>query len=148
MSVVIEGAASSIATLTGLADLGIRLALDDFGSGYSSLDYLDRLPVHIVKIDQQFIARLTHAAADSTVIAGIITIAHGLGLTVIAEGVETRTQHDLVRALGCDDAQGYLYARPMTAAALERYLDDQPNHRPFPLRPVARRVPALPVPTR
>ncbi|HEX6656923.1 MAG TPA: bifunctional diguanylate cyclase/phosphodiesterase, partial [Ilumatobacter sp.] len=122
-SVLIDNAASSIATLRSLGELGIRLALDDFGSGYSSLDYLDRLPVHLVKIDQQFIARLTDDCADTTVIAGITAIAHGLGLTVIAEGVETRAQHDLVRSLGCDYAQGYFYACPMTAAALERHLD-------------------------
>ena len=67
----------------------------------------------MVKIDQQFVARLTHDRADTTVIAGITSIAHGLGLTVIAEGVETRTQHDIVRSLGCDYAQGYLCARPM-----------------------------------
>ncbi len=147
-SVLIDNAAPSIATLTSLAELGIRLALDDFGSGYSSLDYLDRLPVHIVKIDQQFIARLTHAGADTTVIAGITTIAHGLGLTVIAEGVETRTQHDLVRSLGCAFAQGYLYARPMDAAALERHLDDQPHRRRLVLPLIITPVPAPPLPAR
>ncbi len=147
-SVLIDNAAASVATLTSVADLGIRLALDDFGSGYSSLDYLDRLPVHIVKIDQQFIARLTHADADTTVIAGITSIAHGLGLTVIAEGVETRTQHDLVRSLGCDYAQGYLYARPMDAAALELHLDEQPHRRRLVLPLITAPVPAPSLPAR
>ena len=145
-SVLIDNAESSIATLTSLADLGIRLALDDFGSGYSSLHYLDRLPVHEVKIDQQFVARLTHGSADTTVIAGITTIAHGLGLPVVAEGVETRAQHDLIRSLECDYAQGYLYARPMTAAALERHLDDLSEHQRFPLPSITAPVPAPAVP--
>ena len=147
-SVLVDNAAPSMATLASLAGLGIRLALDDFGSGYSSLHYLDRLPVNVVKIDQQFIARLTDDCADTTVIAGITAIAHGLGLTVVAEGVETLTQHDLIRSLGCDYAQGYLYARPMTAAALERHLDNPPNRRRFAHPSITAPVPTPPVPVR
>jgi diguanylate cyclase len=122
-TIVVDDTARSIATLTGLAKLEIRLALDDFGSGYSSLHYLDRLPIDIIKIDQHFISRLTDDCADTTIISGVTDIAHQLGIAVIAEGIVTRTQHDHINAIGCDYAQGHYYARPMTASVLGSHLE-------------------------
>jgi len=95
---------------------GVRIALDDYGTGYSSLSYLAHLPIHILKIDGCFITDLAHDAGK-IILASVTKLAHDLGLQVTAEGVETAAQHDIVDALGCDLVQGYLYARPMPAAA-------------------------------
>lgn len=103
--------------LGDLKKLGVRLALDDFGTGYSSLSYLRRLPIDIVKIDQSFIANLRPPLA-TTITSAVTNLAHGFGLTVVAEGVETKDQRDAVRTIGCDSAQGYFYDRPAPATAI------------------------------
>ena len=108
--------------LGDLKDLGIRLALDDFGTGYSSLSYLRRLPIDIVKIDQGFISDIGHAPAGPAIASAVTNLAHVLGLTVTAEGVETQEQRDAVSAMGCDAAQGFFYARPMPASAIRAQL--------------------------
>ena len=97
-----------------LRALGVRLALDDFGTGFSSLNYLRRFPVDVIKIDQSFIADLGRDPTAATVVTATIALAHGLGMTVIAEGVQTEQQRDVLAELGCRLAQGHLYARPMT----------------------------------
>jgi EAL domain-containing protein (putative c-di-GMP-specific phosphodiesterase class I) len=117
-NIVIEDSERAMTVLTDLKALGIRLALDDFGTGYSSLSYLLRLPVDIVKIDQSFIADIGHAPTGGAIVAAVTNLAHVLGLTVTAEGVETQHQHDEIRAMGCESAQGYFYARPMPAAEI------------------------------
>jgi EAL domain-containing protein (putative c-di-GMP-specific phosphodiesterase class I) len=94
--------------------LGVRLALDDFGTGFSSLNYLRRFPVDVIKIDQSFIVDLGRDAAAETVVTATIALAHGLGMTVVAEGVQTEAQRDILAGLGCALAQGHLYAEPMT----------------------------------
>ncbi len=101
-------------TLEALRELGVRVAIDDFGTGYSSLTYLKRLPVDTVKIDREFIAGLGVAPYDTAIVAAIIDLAHTLDLTVVAEGVETDAQQSLLRTLGCDALQGFLFsaARP------------------------------------
>ncbi len=104
--------------LGDLHRIGTRLALDDFGTGYSSLRYLRRFPVDIVKIDQSFVADLGTDADARTLVAAITHLAHDLGKTVTAEGVETETQRDEVVRIGCERAQGYYFARPMSASAL------------------------------
>jgi EAL domain-containing protein (putative c-di-GMP-specific phosphodiesterase class I) len=91
----------------------VRLAVDDFGTGYSSLAYLDRLPVDEVKIDQSFVFRLERQAVDSTIVRATVTLAHELGLRVVAEGVENELARSLVGELGCDLYQGYGLSRPM-----------------------------------
>jgi predicted signal transduction protein with EAL and GGDEF domain len=96
---------------------GIRIALDDYGTGYSSLGYLAHLPIHILKIDRCFISDLDDDAGR-IIVASVNKLAHDLGLQVVAEGVETTAQHDVITTLGCDLAQGYLYARPMDADAV------------------------------
>jgi EAL domain-containing protein (putative c-di-GMP-specific phosphodiesterase class I) len=117
---LIEDSRLAIAVLAELSSLGIRLALDDFGTGYSSLSHLRQLPVDILKIDKTFTADLTRAGTSAAIIEAVVTLAHTLGITVTAEGVETEQQHHAIRSLGCDHAQGYHYARPMAAAALGR----------------------------
>jgi diguanylate cyclase (GGDEF)-like protein len=110
-------------TLLGeLKDLGVKIALDDFGTGFSSLSYLRKLPIDIVKIDQSFIADIGEAPTGGAIVAAVTNLAHVLGLQVTAEGVETAVQRDEVRAIGCEAAQGYFYARPMAAAGVGAHL--------------------------
>ncbi|MEP7054659.1 MAG: EAL domain-containing protein [Actinomycetota bacterium] len=108
-----------------LRDLGIRLLLDDFGTGYSSLSYLQNIPLDGLKIDQSFIARISDTT-DAPIVEAIITMARTLGLHTVAEGVETPAQRDRLRALGCDLAQGYLFARPAPAEEIEGMLKPLP----------------------
>jgi diguanylate cyclase (GGDEF)-like protein/PAS domain S-box-containing protein len=98
--------------LNELRELGVRLAIDDFGTGYSSLSYLKRLPVSYLKIDRSFVSGLGSDAEDERIVAAITDLGHGLGLRVIAEGVENRQQRHVARQLGCDLYQGYLLAEP------------------------------------
>jgi EAL domain-containing protein (putative c-di-GMP-specific phosphodiesterase class I) len=108
--------------LTRLSQLGVRVAIDDFGSGYTSLGYLKRLPVDVLKIDKSFVSSMGTDAHDAVIVRSAIDLGHNLGLEVVAEGVETEeTWHDLAR-LGCDVAQGFYLARPMESAALTRWL--------------------------
>nr|WP_314875258.1 EAL domain-containing protein [uncultured Pseudomonas sp.] len=97
--------------------LGVKLAIDDFGTGYSSLSYLKRLPVDYVKIDQTFISGLHEGSQDAAITRAIIVMANSLDLKVVAEGVETQEQLDVLKAQGCDEAQGYLISKPVDAAA-------------------------------
>ena len=97
--------------------LKVKLAIDDFGTGYSSLCYLKRLPVDYVKIDQTFISGLHEGSQDAAITRAIIVMANSLGLKVVAEGVETQEQLDVLTAQGCDEAQGYLISKPVDAAA-------------------------------
>lgn len=106
------------AVLGRLNECSIRIALDDFGTGESSLSYLRRLPIHIVKIDRAFIADMVLAPRDAAIVAAVTELAHALGLTVIAEGVESEEQHRRLRRMGCESAQGFYYARPMTPSAI------------------------------
>ncbi|MGW8886033.1 EAL domain-containing protein [Streptomyces sp. NPDC055749] len=103
-----------------LTDLGIRIAIDDFGTGYSSLSYLREFPIKILKIDKSFIDGLGVSSQQYALIEGIANIAETLGIVVIAEGIENRTQRDLLASLGCPLGQGYLFAQPMEAAEAER----------------------------
>ncbi|HEY2429331.1 MAG TPA: EAL domain-containing protein, partial [Acidimicrobiales bacterium] len=103
----------SLAALRGLKDLGVTIAVDDFGMGYSSLAYLQDFPVDILKVDRAFVARLDPAVPQRKALVGaIVDLAHALGQVAVAEGVETVEQLDQLRALGCDVGQGYLFGRP------------------------------------
>jgi len=110
------------AVLDDLKELGVMLALDDFGTAYSSLSYLRRFPVDVLKIDQSFIGQLGRGDRCSKIVAAVVDLAHSLDMTVVAEGVETAAQHEAVAALGCDTSQGYYFARPMSADALDARL--------------------------
>lgn len=107
-----------IAVLGELRKLGVRIAVDDFGTGYASLSYLRRLPVDMVKIDKSFIMGVGESPADSAIVLGIMGMAHGLNLLALAEGVETEAQRDFLTVAGCDIAQGFLLGRPSTIDAL------------------------------
>jgi EAL domain-containing protein (putative c-di-GMP-specific phosphodiesterase class I) len=96
-----------------IRDLGVQIGLDDFGTGYASLTHLRRLPVTFVKIDQSFVQGLGIDQEDERIVAAVVDLAANLGLRSIAEGVETPDQLDRLRELGCDQAQGYLFARPL-----------------------------------
>jgi diguanylate cyclase (GGDEF)-like protein/PAS domain S-box-containing protein len=114
-SVIMDSAERSIVALEGLKALGVRLAIDDFGTGYSSLSYLKRFPLDKLKIDQSFVAGMTMDANDRAITTAVVAMAHSLGLEVLAEGVETAQQLDMLRALGCETVQGYWLGRPVPA---------------------------------
>ena len=115
-SVVMEDPESALAHLRHLKQLGIALAIDDFGTGYSSLGYLKRFPIDILKIDKSFVAGLGHDADDASIVAAMVGLAHTLGMGVVAEGVESPLQAAVLSGLGCRQAQGYYYARPLPPA--------------------------------
>jgi EAL domain-containing protein (putative c-di-GMP-specific phosphodiesterase class I) len=112
----------TMSALRRVAELGVTLAIDDFGSGFSSFAYLRHLPVHTVKIDSSFIGRIGHNRDDEVIIKGMIELSHALGKRVVAEGVETRQQLDFLRAQSCDEAQGFFLAPPVEADAVSHWL--------------------------
>ena len=120
-SVVMDQSAVSVRALSRLRDMGVRVVLDDFGTGYSSLAYLKHLPLDTIKIDQSFVAGLD-GDADRSIVEAVIALAHGLRIEVVAEGIETETQFRLLREMGCDVGQGYLFARPLPAVEAGRLL--------------------------
>jgi diguanylate cyclase (GGDEF)-like protein/PAS domain S-box-containing protein len=121
-SVLMERPDSAAQTLQRLSDMGVQLAIDDFGTGYSSLSYLKRFPINALKIDRSFVRDIAAKSAasndDGAIAAAVIALAHSMGLTVVAEGVETAQQRDFLRALRCDQAQGFYFSEPMSATAL------------------------------
>ena len=121
-SAITESPDEAIVTLRGLKALGLRIAIDDFGTGYSSLAALKRFPIDTLKIDRSFIAGLGDDADDREIVTAIIAMGRNMGMAVMAEGVETRAQRDFLRNHGCDFAQGYLFARPLPAAAAAGWL--------------------------
>ena len=117
-SVTIDEADEPLATLLELKRLGVRVFLDDFGDGYSSLSYLRRFPIDALKVDQSFVATLGQAGDDGAILTAVERMADALGLEVIAEGVETADQARRLHLLGYDLAQGYHFARPQPPEAL------------------------------
>ncbi|MCU1358331.1 MAG: diguanylate cyclase/phosphodiesterase, partial [Acidimicrobiales bacterium] len=113
-------------TLDELHSLGVRLSIDDFGTGYSSLAYLHRFPVDELKIDRTFVSAITGRGEPAPLVTAMIAMGKALGLTTVAEGIETTAQSERLRALGCDQAQGYLFARPQRAEALAPLLRPAP----------------------
>ncbi|WP_305043757.1 putative bifunctional diguanylate cyclase/phosphodiesterase, partial [Geoalkalibacter sp.] len=114
-------------TMHQLKELGVSLSLDDFGTGYSSLNYLRSFPVDSLKIDRSFIADLATDSSEASVVTSVISIAHNLGLSAIAEGVETGEQLDFLVDNGCDMMQGYLFSRPLPADEFARLLRRNPR---------------------
>jgi len=105
-----------------LRERGVTVAIDDFGTGYSSLDYLRRLPVDRIKIAQQFVQDIAAAGSDATITRIAVLLGRALGITVLAEGVETREQVARLKLWGCHEVQGYLFAKPMAAPELATFL--------------------------
>jgi diguanylate cyclase (GGDEF)-like protein len=120
--VVVSDPALAAVRMGELRELGVKLSVDDFGTGYSSLTYLKGLPIHEVKIDKGFVAGLSSDPADRAVVRAVVDIAHTLGMRVVAEGVEQEDQQGILRALGVDEVQGYLHARPMPALDVAAWL--------------------------
>jgi EAL domain-containing protein (putative c-di-GMP-specific phosphodiesterase class I) len=121
-SILIDNLQATQARLEALRALGVSVALDDFGSGYSSLNYLQKFPFDRLKIDRGFVASLGTTATAGAIIQSIVTLGHALGMKVLAEGVETDEQRVLLRLAGCDEMQGYLFAKARPAAAIDKVL--------------------------
>jgi EAL domain-containing protein (putative c-di-GMP-specific phosphodiesterase class I) len=113
---------SAIAKMDALRNLGLRFSMDDFGTGFSSLSSLSRLPLHQIKIDQSFVQKMVTSVRDEMLVKTIIGMAHTLGLKVIAEGVETKEQRDLLETHGCLMYQGYFFSRPVPLEAFQALL--------------------------
>jgi EAL domain-containing protein (putative c-di-GMP-specific phosphodiesterase class I) len=109
----------AIGVLKDLKSIGVKLALDDFGTGNSSLSDIARCPVDIIKIDRSFVAGLGRDPASDSIVGAIVGLAHDLGMTVVAEGVETARQYDLLTILDCDCCQGFYFARPIATGRLD-----------------------------
>lgn len=122
-SVLVTDIEVVIAKLQALHDLGITLSLDDFGTGYSSLSYLQRLPIQQVKIDRSFVQDAVTSSSSASLVNNIVLMSRDLGHTVLAEGVETLEQHDLMAKFGCIEFQGYLYGKPMTLDDFQQRLE-------------------------
>ena len=117
-----EDPAHAQKVLDRLAELGVKLSIDDYGTGYSSLSYIMKLPVQELKIDQSFISRMATDKEISTIVRSTIDLGHNLGLQVVAEGVEDAAVWELLRSLGCDDAQGYYMSKPLDARTLTAWI--------------------------
>ena len=127
-SAAMEDFDKTFATLSILKSMGLHLSIDDFGTGYSSLSYLKRFPIHTLKIDQSFIRNLNNSFEDAAIVKSIITLAHSLKLSVVAEGVETKEQFDYLYNHECDEIQGYLFSPPVSADEFTKLLGLQANY--------------------
>ena len=119
---LVDNIEASIAQLSLLKERGVKLAIDDFGTGFTSLSYVKRLPIDKLKIDMTFVKDLPNSPDDAAIAMTIVSLAQGLNMKVVGEGVQTQAQHDFLRDLGCHFAQGYLYSRPVTADRMTRFL--------------------------
>ncbi|MDH5511988.1 MAG: EAL domain-containing protein [Gammaproteobacteria bacterium] len=120
---VMQQADTAINTLRELVAMDIRISIDDFGTGYSSLSYLKRFPINVLKIDQSFVRDIPRDEDDAAIASTIITMAHSLGLKVVAEGVETIQQLDFLRGHQCDAMQGYYFSKPLAPEQFEEFLN-------------------------
>ena len=121
-SAIMDNAERGIEALNSLSSLGVSIAIDDFGTGYSSLVALKQYPIDRIKIDQLFVSRLTEKGDDLEIINAVINMAHNLRLSVVAEGVETKSQLEMLTALGCDEIQGFLLGKPLALDAIFEFL--------------------------
>ena len=134
---LLEESAAVPETFGGLARLGVQLALDDFGTGYSSLAHLRKFPVHILKVDRSFVSGLGDTQGDLVIVGAVTAMARALGITTVAEGIETPEQAEMLSAMGCDNGQGYLFSRPVDADRMSDLLDAEPTYEAS-LIPIAR----------
>jgi EAL domain-containing protein (putative c-di-GMP-specific phosphodiesterase class I) len=112
----------SLKILSFLCQMGIKFMIDDFGTGYSSLIYLRRLPIGGVKIDKSFISEIESSKESRAIVEGIVLMAHKIDLKVVAEGVETKKEFEVLKEVGCDFAQGYLFSKPLPKTEVEKLL--------------------------
>ena len=124
-NICIRNPQTAIEQLDKLCQLGVSVAIDDFGTGYSSLSYLHRFPIHTIKIDRSFVMEIQDETAQFPVVLAIISIARGLGLNLVAEGVETSAQERYLEAAGCRTMQGFLYHKPLSQSTLVEILRQQ-----------------------
>ena len=116
----------AVCVLQELSDMGFILSIDDYGTGYSSMEYLKRLPVNELKIDKSFVLEVNKSKTDQVIVNSAIELGHNLGLKVIAEGIEEESAIDILKQSGCDVAQGYFFSRPLAVADFEQWLIDSP----------------------
>jgi diguanylate cyclase (GGDEF)-like protein len=124
-SSIMSNAQATIDVLTKLKAMGVTISIDDFGTGFSSLSYLKRLPIDVLKIDQSFVRDLTTDPDDAALVMAIVTLAHNLGLKVVAEGVESEEQLRFLHLLRCDEVQGYFFSKPLPAEVLEQVVNPE-----------------------
>jgi EAL domain-containing protein (putative c-di-GMP-specific phosphodiesterase class I) len=136
--VVIDDPDQALRRLDDLRALGIGLALDDFGTGYSSLGYLQKFPFQRLKIDRAFVASLGTVGNAGAIIQSIVTLGHALGMSVLAEGIETDEQRVLSRLAGCDELQGFLFAPPSPASLIDAMVARPTGSRPWRAVAIAR----------
>jgi EAL domain-containing protein (putative c-di-GMP-specific phosphodiesterase class I) len=121
-TVLVQDTASTAVVLRALRDMGVQLALDDFGTGFSSLSHLKRFPIDMLKIDQSFVQDLATGSGDASIVGAVISMAESLNLQVVAEGVETPQQFELLKEQGCPEAQGFFFSQPVIAEDLTQLL--------------------------
>jgi EAL domain-containing protein (putative c-di-GMP-specific phosphodiesterase class I) len=124
-SLLMQDVERALQVLAGLKDIGVRIAIDDFGVGYSSLATLERFPIDTVKIDRSFIRDVDHVTAGATLTSAVIAMGKSLSLTVVAQGVETREQADYLHAHACDEFQGFYFDKPLPAGQFAGLLQAQ-----------------------
>jgi EAL domain-containing protein (putative c-di-GMP-specific phosphodiesterase class I) len=126
-SVLLEHQEPALGTLQRLRGMGVVLCIDDFGTGYSSLGYLHRFPLDVVKIDRSFVSQMDRDGRSAQLVHATVNLARNLRVKVVAEGVETREQLAALRGMGCDYAQGFLFAEPLNEERMERMLASNPQ---------------------
>jgi EAL domain-containing protein (putative c-di-GMP-specific phosphodiesterase class I) len=127
-STAMQDIEQTILTLNHLMDMGVRVLMDDFGSGYSSLNWLKKFPIQKLKIDKSFINELQKNPDDKAIVNAIVTMAHNLKMTVVAEGVETENQLSFLRSSGCDEIQGFLLGKPLPPDDFKKILVTPENN--------------------
>lgn len=130
-SAVMSDPEESIAILEQLSSMGVMVSVDDFGTGYSSMSYLRRFPIDKLKIDRVFISEIASRPEDASIVRAIVSLAHSLRLKVVAEGVETPAQLEFLKAIGCDEYQGYHFSRPLPGDEFERLIREKANSEPL-----------------
>ena len=126
-SVLMENSDAATGIMARLRDMGMRISIDDFGTGYSSLSYLHQFPAQTLKIDQSFVSRLGSEDSQLAIVQAVLSLAHVMGMDVVAEGIETPAHLEILRGLGCEFGQGYLFAKPLPAAEIEKMLARTPS---------------------
>lgn len=138
-SMLVDNSMDTLLTLSAIRDLGVGLALDDFGTGYASLSMLKRLPLTVMKLDRSLVRELPANREDAAIVRAVIETGHAIGLTVVAEGIETEAQRAFLSGIGCDQGQGYLFSRPVPAEQVRIHMS-----RPAQSHAVARLMPCGP----